>query len=160
MTRGVSVTETKTEQSLLIVDDEDNIVAAIKRLLRRDGYRIFTASSGEEGLGLLDQYHVGVVISDQRMPFMSGVEFLSEVKKRYPDTVRIMLSGYTELNTVTDLVNKGEIYKYLTKPWDDNQLRANVRDAFGEYAIIQAGERPAVELHGHDGRLMKTNDNV
>lgn len=156
----MSVTAIKTVQSLLIVDDEDNIVSALKRLLRRDGYQILTANSGEEGLAMLSRHRAGVVISDQRMPGMSGVEFLSKVKKHYPDTVRIMLSGYTELNTVTDSVNKGEIYKYVTKPWDDDQLRANVRKAFREYGLTQANERRTSELHTLNEALVRTNESL
>ena len=107
------------ERTLLLVDDEENITSALVRLLRRDGYNILRANSGEAGLALLAQNEVGVIISDQRMPEMSGVEFLSKVRERYPDTVRIVLSGYTELNSVTDAINRGAVYKFLTKPWED-----------------------------------------
>ena len=113
------------DRTLLIVDDEDNILAALTRLLRREGYSILRANSGKEGLELLKDNHVGVIMSDQRMPEMTGVEFLSQVKDLYPDTVRMVLSGYTDLNSVTDAINKGAIYKFLTKPWDDELLKAN-----------------------------------
>ena len=118
------------ERCLLLVDDEQNITASLMRLFRRDGYRILTANSGREGLEILGQNKVGVIISDQRMPEMSGSEFLSKVKDLYPDTVRIMLSGYTDLNSVTDAINRGAIYKFLTKPWEDDLLRENIREAF------------------------------
>lgn len=146
-----------TEQTLLLVDDEQNILSSLKRLLRRDGYRIFTATSGEDGLGILEEHEVGVVISDQRMPSMSGVEFLSAVKKRFPDTIRIMLSGYTELNSVTDSINKGEIYKFLTKPWDDELLRANVREAFEQYMLSRENEHLAEALQTVNARLSEEN---
>ena len=122
------------ERSLLIVDDEPGIRAALKRTLRRDGYNIFTASSGAEGLEILALNRVQVVISDQRMPEMTGTDFLSIVKQLYPDTLRIILSGYTDLDVVTDSVNRGAVYKFLTKPWDDVQLRELVRDAFRSQA--------------------------
>ncbi|MCX7185226.1 MAG: response regulator [Nitrosospira sp.] len=132
------------ERTLLLIDDEENIVAALARLLRRDGYNILKAAGGREGLELLAQNEVGVIISDQRMPEMTGVEFLNKVKDLYPDTIRIVLSGHTELNAVTDAINRGAIYKFLTKPWEDDLLRANVEEAFQRYEMkmenIQLGQ--------------------
>lgn len=119
-----------TSRTLLLVDDEQNIVAALKRLLRRDGYEILTANSGTEGLEILSKNPVDVIISDQRMPGMTGVEFLSIVKERYPDTMRMVLSAYTELKSVTDAINEGAVFRFLTKPWDDEKLRECVKEAF------------------------------
>jgi len=129
-----------TERTLLLVDDEENILSALTRLLRRDGYHILRASSGREGLELLAANAVGVIISDQRMPEMSGTEFLSKVKDMYPDTVRIVLSGYTELNSITDAINRGAIYKFLTKPWDDDLLREHIREAFAHCEARKDGQ--------------------
>jgi len=117
-------------RTLLIVDDEESVLASLKRLLRRSGYRILAAHSGEEALELLAINDVQVVLSDQRMPGMSGAELLARVKDLYPQTVRMVLSGYADLDAVTDAVNRGAIYKYLTKPWDDRAVREIVRDAF------------------------------
>ncbi len=119
--------------TLLVVDDEPGICSALTRMLRPDGYRILTANSGAEGLDLLALNTVQVIISDQRMAGMSGTEFLSRVKQLYPDTVRIILSGYTDLAVVTDAVNRGSVFKFLTKPWEDDLLREQVRDAFRRY---------------------------
>ena len=121
------------ERTLLLVDNEPGVLSALIRLLRRDGYRILAASTGREALELLSVNAVQVVISDQRMPGMSGTEFLNIVRQLHPDTVRIILSGYTELEAVTDAVNRGAVFKFLTKPWDDDLLRAQVRDAFRRY---------------------------
>ncbi len=134
------------ERTLLLVDDEEGIIASLFRLLRRDGYTILRANSGQEGLALLAQHKVGVIISDQRMPGMTGTEFLGKVKELYPDTVRIVLSGYTELNSVTDAINRGAIYKFLTKPWEDDLLRANVEEAFHRYEMKMENARLAGEL--------------
>lgn len=117
-------------RSLLLVDDEPHILSALSRVLRRDGYRILTATSAAEGLELLALNEVQVIVSDQRMPEMSGTEFLGRVKEMYPNTIRIVLSGYTELKSITDAINHGAIYKFLTKPWEDEQLRENIREAF------------------------------
>ncbi|GMQ88669.1 MAG: hypothetical protein BMS9Abin09_0099 [Gammaproteobacteria bacterium] len=118
------------ERTLLLVDDELNILKAMQRLLRHDGYHILTATSGQEGLALLKDNDVKVIISDQRMPHMTGVEFLSKVNDIYPQTVRIVLSAYSDFSAVTDAINHGSIYKFFTKPWDDKLMRANVQEAF------------------------------
>ncbi|MBU1426649.1 MAG: response regulator [Gammaproteobacteria bacterium] len=145
------------ERTLLLVDDEENITSALVRLLRRDGYRILSANSGEAGLALLAQNEVGVIISDQRMPEMSGVEFLSKVRENYPDTIRIVLSGYTELNSVTDAINRGAVYKFLTKPWEDELLRANVEEAFQRYEMRMENARLARELEDANDELQQIN---
>ena len=130
MSQPLSIKHLEFPRSLLIVDDEENILRALKRTLRQDGYEIHTASSAREGLDVLARIPVGVIITDERMPEMSGTEFLSCVKSLYPGTVRIMLSGYTDLTVVTAAVNDGAIYKFLTKPWEDDALREDVRQAF------------------------------
>lgn len=145
------------ERTLLLVDDEENITSALVRLLRRDGYRILRASSAAEGLDLLAQNAVGVIISDQRMPGMTGVEFLGKVRELYPDTVRIVLSGYTELNSVTDAINRGSVYKFFTKPWDDDLLRANVEEAFQRYEMKMENARLTRELQQANRELQDIN---
>jgi len=130
-------------QTLLIVDDDVNVLSSLHRLLRRDGYRILTAVSPQEGFDLLALHPVQVVVCDQRMPLMSGTEFLSKVKEMYPDTIRIILSGYTSLEAMLDSINRGAIYRFYTKPWDDTELRDNIRLAFHHYWLLHGG--------GHQG---------
>lgn len=134
----------KPSRHLLLVDDEDSILQSLRRMFRRDGYTIHLAASGEEGLAMLDQAPIGVIVSDQRMPVMTGSEFLSKVKEKYPETIRIVLSGYTELTSITDAINQGAIYKFLTKPWDDELLRAHVAEAFSRYEMKSENARLAV----------------
>lgn len=117
-------------RTLLLVDDETSILSALKRALRSDGYEILTAGSAQEGLNLLASHPVQVIVSDQRMPEMTGTDFLSRVRDLYPNTVRLVLSGYTDLDTVTAAVNHGSIYKFLCKPWDEEILSTSVREAF------------------------------
>jgi CheY-like chemotaxis protein len=117
-------------KTLLVVDDETNIVAAVVRLLRREGYRILTANSAAQAFDLLAQNAVQVVLSDHRMPGMTGAEFLGAVKGLYPDTVRILFSGYVEIEALTDAVNRGAVYRFLLKPWNDEVLRESIREAF------------------------------
>lgn len=128
-------------RTLLLVDDEPNILRALSRLLRRDGYRILTASSARDAFSILASNDVHVIISDQRMPEMCGTEFLAQVKGLYPDTVRIVLSGYTDLNTVTAAINEGAIWRFLTKPWSDDALREDVRKAFAAHFQARTDER-------------------
>jgi EAL domain-containing protein (putative c-di-GMP-specific phosphodiesterase class I)/CheY-like chemotaxis protein len=124
-------------KTLLLVDDETNILSALKRLLRRDGYEILAAGSAKEGFELLATHEVQVILSDQRMPEMNGTEFLARVRELYPDTIRIVLSGYTDLNSITESINRGSIYRFLTKPWDDDMLRQHVREAFRHYGAAR-----------------------
>ncbi|MES2077334.1 MAG: EAL domain-containing protein [Pseudomonadota bacterium] len=128
-------------QTLLIVDDDINVLAALHRLFRRDGYQILTAATPAEGFQLLALHEVQVIVCDQRMPIMSGTEFLSKVKEMYPDTIRIILSGYTGLEAVLDSINRGAIYRFYTKPWDDTQLRDNIRLAFHHYWLMHGSGR-------------------
>lgn len=140
-------------RTLLLVDDEENVLSSLKRLLRRDGYTILTAGSGAEGLALLDTHQVGVILSDQRMPGMIGAEFLEKAARKQPDSVRLMLSGYTELQSVTDAINRGALWKFLTKPWDDDLLRENVRQAFEQYELRTERDRLAEELRLANAQL-------
>jgi signal transduction histidine kinase/DNA-binding response OmpR family regulator len=137
----------KNERILLLVDDEDNIRSSLKRVFHRDGYTILQADSGAQGLELLKSNPaIGVILSDQRMPVMTGTEFLSRARELRPDTVRIVLSGYTDLKTVTEAINQGAIYKFLIKPWVDELLRANVIEAFEHYELYFENERLTQEL--------------
>ncbi|MEO7495812.1 MAG: EAL domain-containing protein [Massilia sp.] len=144
-------------RTLLLVDDEQNIVSALKRLLRRDGYQILTAGGGREGLEVLAAHSVDVIVSDQRMPGMLGADFLRAAKDLYPETLRIMLSGYTELQSVTDAVNEGAIYKFLTKPWDDDGLRGHIADAFRIKETADENERLNLALRTANHEMALTN---
>ena len=148
------------QRTLLLVDDEENILASLRRLLRRDGYRILTASSAADGLLQLAAHEVDVIVSDQRMPHMTGVEFLRRAKALYPDTVRIVLSGYTELESITAAINEGAIYKFLTKPWEDQLLRANIDEAFRQKAMADDNRRLARQLHEANEELAGLNERL
>ncbi len=120
-------------QTLLIVDDDINVLAALKRMLRYDGYRVLTAASPAEAFEQLALNAVHLVLCGQRMPGMSGTDFLDRVKNMYPDTFRIVLAGYSDLESIMDAINRGSIYRFYTKPWDNKILRTNIRAAFLHY---------------------------
>lgn len=115
--------------TILIVDDEANILQALKRVFRREPYRVFTASSGAEGVEILQKEHIDLIISDQRMPEMDGTQFLARAKELYPETIRIILSGYTDVNSITEAINVGNVYKFILKPWEDEALRTTIRES-------------------------------
>ena len=120
-------------RTLLLVDEEEEVLEALRSLLGRSGYRILTATSGALALELLGLNEVQVIIADQLLSQMSGIEFLSRVKEIYPDTVRLVLSGSSDLASVTGAINRGAIFRYLTKPWDDTVLQEHIRKAFAHY---------------------------
>lgn len=115
--------------TILYVDDEENNLFSFKAAFRIK-YQIFTAISGDEALKLLENKPVNIIISDQRMPNMTGVEFLEKVIEKFPDPVRILLTGYADMGAVVDAVNKGKIFHYLTKPWNEDELDITINRAY------------------------------
>src|SRR5262245_4394924 len=102
---------------LLVADDEPDLVQSVQDLLRFD-YRVLGATRASEGLAILDKEPVQIIMSDQRMPEMTGVELLSQVKKKHPDTVRLLFTAYSDLTAVIDAINEGNVYRYISKPWE------------------------------------------
>jgi EAL domain-containing protein (putative c-di-GMP-specific phosphodiesterase class I)/ActR/RegA family two-component response regulator len=123
-------------KTLLLVDDDAEVLALLEGLLRQDGYHILSALSGAEGLELLALHEVQVIVCDQRMPRMSGSEFLDRVKDLHPDTLRIILSGFADLESIMDAINRGAVYRFYKKPWEGDVMRENIRDAFRQYGLL------------------------
>jgi CheY-like chemotaxis protein len=140
-------------RTLLLVDEEPGVLNALTRLLRQDGYSIFCAGDGEAGLQILREQAVDVILSGQRMVGMTGEDFLRQAKMLQPDNVRMLLTGYLEINTVARTVNEGSVYKFLTKPWNDEQLRATVADAFIYKEFSDENRRLTQELAETNQRL-------
>ncbi|MBM4334973.1 MAG: response regulator [Deltaproteobacteria bacterium] len=120
---------------VLFVDDEVNILKAITRLFRQEPVRVYTANSSAQALALLETESIQVVVSDQRMPGGPGVKLLALVRERFPEIVRIMLTGHTEIDVAIEAINHGQIYRLMTKPWDDHELRATVRQALDDWSM-------------------------
>jgi YesN/AraC family two-component response regulator len=128
--------------TILCVDDEDNILCALERaFLDEKDYEVITANGGEKGLEVLKAQPVDLIIADQRMTGMTGVEFLKRARKLCPDAVRIVLSGYSDFDTVTAAINEGEIYRLIQKPWKDDELRTTVRDSLEKYELMRENEK-------------------
>ncbi len=126
---------------ILCVDDEPNILSSLRRLFRSKGYQVLTAVGGAEGLAVLETETVDLVISDMRMPVMDGAVFLEHVRSRWPDTIRLLLTGYADVQSIIDAINRGEIYRYITKPWDDNDIVLVVREALERKALEREKKR-------------------
>ena len=128
-------------ETLLFVDDEPNILSSLRRLFRTKGYKVLTAEGGAKGLEVLAQEHVDLVVSDMRMPIMDGAKFLEHVREGWPDTVRLLLTGYADIQSILDAINRGEIYRYITKPWDDNDIVLVVRHALERKGLEREKKR-------------------
>ncbi len=127
--------------NILFVDDEENILKALKRLFMDEDFEIFTASSGKEGLEILNTGEFAVIISDQRMPEMTGTEFLLKAKELYPDTIRIILTGYADVNAAMNAINEAGAYRYITKPWHDSEILHIVKEAAQRYKLIKENKQ-------------------
>ena len=126
---------------ILCVDDEPSILSALRRLFRAHGFAVVAAESGQAGLELLETEPIDLVISDMRMPHMDGVAFLEHVRQRKPDILRLLLTGYADLASITGAINRGEIYRYIAKPWDDTDIILTVQDALERSALVQEKKR-------------------
>ncbi len=124
----------KDKIKILYVDDEINNLAAFKANFRRI-YDVHTAESATEGRKILETTEIEIIITDQRMPEMTGVEFLESIVKEHPNPIRILLTGYTDMQALIDAVNKGQIYRYLSKPWNEEELKMSINQAYEVYSL-------------------------
>ncbi len=137
---------------ILYIDDEENNLIAFKASFRRL-YEIYTAKSAAEGLKILQNLPVEVIIADQKMPETTGVEFFKSISGSYPDPIRILLTGYTDIAALADAINHGDIYRYITKPWNDLELHNSIKNAYDAY-------RSKIDLRNKVEELEKTNDEL
>ncbi|MDQ7948177.1 MAG: hybrid sensor histidine kinase/response regulator [Pedobacter sp.] len=137
---------------VLYIDDEENNLQAFKASFRRQ-YEIYTAISAAEGLKILQNVDIQVIIADQKMPNTTGVEFFKSITQTYPDPIRILLTGYTDIEALADAINHGDIYRYITKPWNDLELHNSIKNAYDAY-------RSKIDLRNKMAELEKTNDEL
>jgi len=145
---------------ILFVDDEKDILSSMRRLLMEDRYEILTAESGIEALELLKKGPVDLIVSDQKMPKMSGVEFLQRSKEYSPDSIRIVLTGYADVNAAIDSINKGNVYRYITKPWNNDELRSTIRNALELRRLRQENENLLQLTQKQNLELKDLNENL
>jgi len=147
-------------QTLLLVDDEPSILSALRRLFRPCGYRILTSESGAGGLELLAKEDVDLVISDMRMPEMDGAQFLEQVRTGWPRIIRILLTGYADITSTVNAINKGEIYRYVSKPWDDHDIVLMVRDALQSQRLRSENARLLALTQNQNEELKALNSSL
>jgi len=155
------MSDTAGNMHVLLVDDEENILKALKRLLMDEPFEVHTASSGEQGLELLKGIdNVALIVSDQRMPGMCGAELLQQCRVVAPDALRILLTGYADINATIDAINKGGAYRYLSKPWNDEELVQTIRDAVRQYALLAENRRLNEIVRQQNEELQEWNKNL
>jgi signal transduction histidine kinase len=140
----------------MVVDDEPEVLRSVHDLFRRD-YRVLTYTRASEALAALDEVDVPVVLTDQRMPGMSGVEFLRNVQKRRPDTTRLLFTGYSDIKAVIDAINEGHVFRYITKPWNPEELEAAIRQAIEHHELIVERRCLIAELAESNAQLVENN---
>ena len=134
--------ETETDSyTLLFVDDEENVLHALERIFFEESYNILTAANGGEALAVMESNHVQLIVSDYKMPQMTGAELLRTIKNKWPETIRIMLTGYADIQAIMGAVNEGAVYKFITKPWNDDDLRLTVSLALQQYELIRENRK-------------------
>jgi len=146
--------------TVLFVDDEVNILRALQRLLRQEEMNVLSTDRASEALEIVAREPVQLVVTDQRMPEMSGVDLLSKVRERQPDVVRMLLTGYTEIGVAVDAINRGQIFRLVTKPWNDDELRASIRQAFDHWDLKNEIKRLNQVTREQNFRLQDMNRNL
>lgn len=147
------------EIKILCVDDEKNVLKALRRLfMEEENYEILLAESGQEGLAVLEEEEdIRLIISDYRMPEMNGVEFLRQVNERWPETIRIVLSGFADTAAVVEAINLGQIYKFLPKPWNDEDLLSTIGSALDHQSLRWENNKLSQELKIRNAELKQVN---
>ncbi|HEY7117569.1 MAG TPA: hybrid sensor histidine kinase/response regulator [Tepidisphaeraceae bacterium] len=146
----------KRRHTVLVVDDEADVVASVKDLLRLD-YKVLGATKAVEGLAVLDREPIHVVMTDQRMPEMTGVQLLEQVRDKHPDAMRLLFTGYADVRAVVDAINRGNVYRYITKPWDPDELMAIIREACDRYDLIEERRHLIAQLQTKNVELEQVN---
>ena len=145
------------DYTILVVDDEVSVLNAIYRVFRKDGYQILRSNNPGEALKLLEEHFCHLIISDYRMPDMDGVSFLREAMRLRPDAIRMILSGYADCSTIISAINDGGIYKFLTKPWEDDILKSEVRYALERYELQSVNKKLLDDVKRQNDELKNTN---
>lgn len=145
---------------VLLVDDEENILKSCQRILKRAQYEVVTTTSGNEALEILKNESFAVIVSDQRMPEIEGTELLKQVRVVAPDTMRILLTGYADIQASIAAINQGAVYRYLTKPWDESHYLETIRQACAQYALVQQNKEMKQQISQQNEQLSEMNKDL
>ncbi|MBV1873333.1 MAG: response regulator [Gammaproteobacteria bacterium] len=150
----------KQQKTLLCVDDESSILKSLVRLFRGENFRVLTANSSHAAFELLKKETVQLVMVDQRMPDMSGTQFLLQVKNKHPEIVRVILSGYSEASAMLEAINRGEVYRFLCKPWENDELKTTIRQCFEHHALVDDNRKLLTQLQQRNETLKILNERL
>ncbi len=142
--------------TLLVVDDEPDVVKSVQDLLRLD-YKVFGATSAREGLRVLQEHEIHIVMTDQRMPEITGVEFLRQLRGEHPEAIRLLITGYADIKAVIDAINQGNVYRYISKPWDPDELQSIIKQAAEHYDLLVERKRLLAQLQAKNQELESAN---
>ena len=146
---------------VLCVDDEENVLRALKRLFRQEAFTVLTATSGKEGLAILHSAeNIGLILSDQRMPEMTGTDFLQAASVLRPDIPRMILTGYSDVTAAIAAINQGGAYRFLTKPWNEPELLQAVRDGLDRYRLLRENRRLTALVRQQNEELSEWSDSI
>ncbi len=147
------------KRPVLVVDDEPEMLFSLKGLLRQE-FEVFTAGSAAEGAEILQNHVIHVVMTDQRMPQVTGVEFLNRIKNEHPAAMRLIFTGYADIKAVIDAINQGNVFRYITKPWDPEELLAALREAGQRYDQLAHRNRLLGDMRNYESRCIAFADDV
>jgi response regulator RpfG family c-di-GMP phosphodiesterase len=150
---------TPFRRPILVVDDEPEMLFSVRNLLRRE-FDVHTASSGAEGIKILQEHVIHLVMTDQRMPEMTGVELLQRVKNEHPGAMRLIFTGYADIKAVIDAINQGSVFRYVTKPWEPEDLLAALREAGERYDLIARRNQLLNEMQAYEARCIAFKDSL
>ena len=150
----------RSRYTVLVVDDEENVLRSVERLFRREPYRLLTAASAEEALAAVEREPVHLVMADQRMPGMTGIQLIQRIRERYPEVMRVVFTGYIDMNTAIDAINKGQVFRFVTKPWRDDDLKNVVRQALIQYELVAENHKLMDLIERQNLRLRQLNQQL
>lgn len=149
-----------TEKTLLCIDDDKATLNSLQRLLHGEKYRVLIAETASEAFEVLNQETIHVVMVDQRMPDVNGAKLLQLIKEKYPTILRLVLSGYADVSAILDSINEGEIYRFLSKPWDSNALKIMLRQSFEHYELQELNRTLFQKVNDQNNALTRLNDEL
>jgi response regulator RpfG family c-di-GMP phosphodiesterase len=153
------MSQSPAKRPILVVDDEPEMLYSLQGLLRRN-FNVYTANSGADGLKILQDHEIHVVMTDQRMPEMTGVEFLQRLNGKHPEAIRVIFTGYADTQAVIDAINQGNVFRYVSKPWDPEELTRTLNEAGRRYDQIIACRDLLRDLKDYEARCVNFDEEV